>query len=137
MEEHGGKFGLGKPNAPFGMHFTGQSYMKTLSDDNATLAIWNITYEPACRSEWHVHTSDKGGGQVIICVDGNGWYQEEGKTAKALKEGDVIEIPPGVNHWHGATADSWFSHVTFEIPGENCGIEWKGFVTDEQYDLLK
>lgn len=85
----------------------------------------------------HVHHAKRGGGQILICTAGSGWYQEAGKAAVSLEPGTVIVIPPEVKHWHGAKKDSWFSHIAFEIPGENCGNEWCEPVTDEQYNALE
>ena len=119
---------------PFGRHFTGRSYLHMLSTEQ--VAIGNVTFEPGCRNHWHVHHAAKGGGQVLICVEGEGWYQEEGKPAQALKPGDIVEIPANVKHWHGAKKDSWFSHLAFGFPGEDCSNEWLEPVTDEVYDAL-
>ena len=98
--------------------------------------IANVTFEPACRNNWHIHHSTKDGGQILICVDGEGWYQEEGKEAQSLKEGDVVVIPANVKHWHGAKKNSWFSHLAIEVPGENTSNEWCEPVTDEEYNKL-
>lgn len=95
-----------------------------------------MTFEPGCRNNWHTHRADKGGGQILVCVDGNGWYQEWGKPAQELHPGDVVTIPAGVKHWHGAAADSWFSHLAVEVPGENTSNEWQEPVSDEQYFSL-
>ena len=136
-ETHGGFFGLGKPNDGFAQYFIGQSYLNPVAGtEEGYLPIFNVTFEPGCRNNWHIHHADKGGGQVLICVDGNGWYQEEGKPARALKPGDVVEIPANVKHWHGAAADSWFSHLAFECPGENTSNEWCEPVSDEEYGAL-
>ena len=97
----------------------------------------NVTFEPACRNNWHIHHATKGGGQLLICTAGEGWYQEEGKEAVSLTPGTVITIPPEVKHWHGAKADSWFSHIAVEVPGENPRNEWCEPVTDEEYAKLK
>ena len=101
------------------------------------LFIANVTFEPKCRNNWHIHRATKGGGQILICVDGKGWYQEDGKPAQSLKPGDVVTIPANIKHWHGAKKDSWFSHLAVEVPGENTGNEWLEPVTDEEYDKLK
>lgn len=123
-ESHGGFFGLGKPNDAFAQYFIGQSYLNALTGPDDYLAIFNVTFEPGCRNNWHIHHASKGGGQVLVCVDGEGWYQEEGKPAERLRPGDVVEIPANVKHWHGAASDSWFSHLAFEYPGENASNEW-------------
>ena len=135
-EQHGGFFGLGKPNDAFAQYFIGQSYLNPVTGPDAYLPIHNVTFEPGCRNNWHIHHADKGGGQVLICVEGRGWYQEEGKPARALAPGDIVEIPANVKHWHGAQADSWFSHLAFGFPGENTSNEWCEPVGDEEYAAL-
>ena len=133
--EHGGAFGMGEPNTAFAQYFIGNSYLKPLAKtDNVFIA--NVTFEPRCRNNWHIHKADKGGGQILICVDGEGWYQEVGKEPQSLKVGDVVTIPANVKHWHGAKKDSWFSHLAVEVPGENTSNEWCEKVTDEEYDKL-
>lgn len=133
---HGGFFGLGEPNVAFGKYFIGQSYLKALTDPDDYLPIHNVTFEPGCRNNWHIHHASKGGGQVLICVEGEGWYQEEGKPAQRLHPGDIVEIPANVKHWHGAAADCWFSHLAFEFPGEDTSNEWLEPVDDEAYSAL-
>ena len=134
--EHGGAFGMGEPNTAFAEYFIGNSYLKPLAKtDNMFLA--NVTFEPGCRNNWHIHHSTKNGGQILICVEGEGWYQEEGKEAQSLKVGDIVTIPANVKHWHGAKKDSWFSHIAVEVPGENTSNEWCEKVTDEEYNKLK
>ena len=135
-EEHGGFFGMGEPNVNYAKYFIGQSYLKPLTDPKETVFIANVTFEPGCRNNWHIHHADKGGGQLLICVDGEGWYQEEGKPAQNLKPGDVVTIPPEVKHWHGAKKDCWFSHLAVEVPGENTSNEWCEPVTDQEYQQL-
>lgn len=135
-EEHGGFFGMGEPNVSYAKYFIGQSYLKPLTDPKETVFIANVTFEPGCRNNWHIHHADKGGGQLLICVDGEGWYQEEGKPAQSLKPGDVVTIPPEVKHWHGAKRDCWFSHLAVEVPGENNSNEWCEPVTDQEYQQL-
>ena len=135
-EEHGGFFGMGEPNVSYAKYFIGQSYLKPLTDPKETVFIANVTFEPGCRNNWHIHHADKGGGQLLICVDGEGWYQEEGKPAQSLKPGDVVTIPPEVKHWHGAKKDCWFSHLAVEVPGENNRNEWCESVTDQEYQQL-
>ena len=136
QEEHGGFFGLGEPNTGFAKYFTGNSYLKPLTDPKETVFIANVTFEPGCRNNWHIHHATKGGGQILLCVDGEGWYQEEGRDARSLKPGDVVTIPSGVKHWHGAKADSWFSHLAIECPGEDTKNEWLEAVTEEEYQAL-
>lgn len=86
-----------------------------------------------CSNNWHVHHATSGGGQLLLCVDGEGWYQEEGKEPQSLKAGDIVAIPAGVKHWHGAKANSWFSHLAVECPGENTSNEWLEPVDDKHY----
>lgn len=135
-EEHGGFFGLGMPNDAYAKYFIGQSYLNPLTKKGDPIGIANVTFEPGCRNNWHIHHSTKGGGQVLICVSGEGWYQEWGKAAQSLKPGDIVEIPANVKHWHGAKKDSWFSHLAFEVPGENLSNEWLEKVSDEEYSKL-
>lgn len=135
-QEHGGFFGLGQPNTAYAQYFIGNSYLNPLTDPEKTVFMANVTFEPGCRNNWHTHHADNGGGQILICVDGEGWYQEEGCAARSLKPGDVVTIPAGVKHWHGAKKDSWFSHIAVECPGTNCSNEWCEPVTDEQYNAL-
>ena len=133
---HGGFFGLGEPNDAYAKYFTGRSYLKPLTAPGAALFLANVTFEPGCRNNWHVHHAKSGGGQILICVDGEGWYQEEGKPAQSLMPGDVVTIPANVKHWHGAKAGSWFSHIAVEVPGEDCHNEWCEPVSDEEYSRL-
>lgn len=133
---HGGFFGLGKPNDAYAQYFIGQSYLNPLTDPEKTTFIANVTFEPGCRNNWHIHHAEKGGGQILVCVDGYGWYQEEGKEAQSLKPGDVVSIPAGVKHWHGAQKDSWFSHLAVECSGENTSNEWLEAVDDTHYNAL-
>ncbi len=133
----GGDFGLGEENTAFAKYFIGKSYLNPLTDPNKTnLFIANVTFEPSCRNNWHIHHAKSGGGQILICVDGEGWYQEEGKDAVSLKPGMVITIPANIKHWHGAKKDSWFSHLAIEVPGDETSNEWCEPVTDEEYEKL-
>lgn len=133
-EKHGGNFGLGEPNINFTKYFIGNSYLNPLTDMSKTnLFIANVTFEPGCRNNWHIHKSTSGGGQILICVDGEGWYQEEGKEPRELHVGDVVTIPANVKHWHGAKKDSWFSHLAIEVPGENTSTEWCEPVINDIY----
>ena len=136
-EPQGGPFGLGEPNDAFARYFIGQSYLKCVSAPGDYLPIFNVTFEPGCRNNWHIHHASAGGGQVLVCVEGRGWYQEEGKPARALKPGDVVEVPANVKHWHGAAADSWLSHLAFECPGQDCSNEWCEPVDDDTYNALE
>lgn len=133
----GGMFGLGAPNDAYARYFTGNSYLNPLTDPKETMFIANVTFEPGCRNNWHIHHASSGGGQILLCTDGRGWYQEWGKEARALRPGDVVYIPAGVKHWHGAAKDSWFSHVAFEAPGEECSNQWLEQVDDGWYGALE
>ena len=135
-EAHGGMFGLGEANDAYAQFFIGNSYLNPLTDPKETVFVANVTFEPGCRNNWHIHRAAKGGGQLLLCVGGEGWYQEEGKPARSLKSGDVVTIPAGVKHWHGAKADSWFSHLAVECPGEDTPNEWLEPVDDETYSNL-
>jgi len=130
-------FGQGEPNAAYAQYFSGQSFLNPLTDpQTAGMLLANVTFEPGCRNNWHIHHAKKGGGQILLCVAGEGWYQEEGKPAQSLKAGDVVVIPANVKHWHGAKKDSWFSHIAFEAPGEGTSNEWCEPVSDADYDAL-
>lgn len=132
--EKAGLFGLGQPNDAFAEYFIGQSYLNPVCKDG--LGIFNVTFEPKCRNNWHIHHADKGGGQILLCTSGEGWYQEWGKDARKLQAGDSVIIPSEVKHWHGASRDSWFAHLAIEVPGENCSNEWCEKVDDEIYNNL-
>ena len=134
---HGGIFGQGEPNDAYARYFSGKSYLKPLTDPSKTVFLANVTFEPGCRNNWHVHKASSGGGQLLLCVDGEGWYQEEGKPARSLAPGDVVTIPAGVKHWHGAKKDCWFSHVAVECPGTDTENQWLEPVSDEEYDRLE
>ena len=126
-------FELGEEN-PFGQYFVGQSYLKMLCTGD--VGIGNVTFEPGCRNNWHIHHAKKGGGQILLCTAGKGWYQEWGKPAQQLHPGDVVKIPAGVKHWHGAAKDSWFAHLSVEVPGEETSNEWLEPVDDQSYNAL-
>ena len=127
-------FPIGEAN-PYGKYFVGQSYLVAVSKEQ--VPIFNVTFEPKCRNNWHIHHAQKGGGQLLICVGGRGWYQEEGKEARELTAGSIVNIPANVKHWHGAASDSWFSHLAIEVAGENCATEWCEAVSDADYNKLK
>ena len=129
-------FGEGKPNTGYAQYFIGNSYLNALTDPKCGLFLANVTFEPGCRNNWHIHHAKKGGGQLLICTAGEGWYQEEGKEPVSLKEGSIIVIPAEVKHWHGAKKDSYFSHIACELPGEETSTEWCETVTDEEYSKL-
>lgn len=124
-------FPIGNPNDAYAQYFDGQSYLAPISTEQ--IPIFNVTFEPGCRNHWHIHHAKSGGGQMLICVGGRGFYQEEGKEARELHPGDVVNIPANVKHWHGAAADSWFSHLAIEIEGEETSNEWCESVTEEDY----
>ena len=129
-------FGKGIENSKYAQYFIGNSFLNPLMSQECPLPISNVTFEPGCRNNWHIHHAKSGGGQILICTAGEGWYQEEGKEAKSLKLGVVIYIPAGVKHWHGAKKDGWFSHIAFETPGEDCSNEWLEEVSDDIYNNL-
>lgn len=132
------KFGTGNPNDAFAKYFVGNSFLNPLTNPKKTAVfLANVTFEPGCRNNWHIHHAKIGGGQLLICTAGEGWYQEEGKDAVELKEGTVITIPPEVKHWHGAKKDSWFSHIAVEVPGEETSNQWCEEVSDEEYNKLE
>jgi quercetin dioxygenase-like cupin family protein len=131
-------FGQGEPNVNYAQYFIGNSYLNPLTNPGETAVfLANVTFEPGCRNNWHIHHAKSGGGQLLICTAGEGWYQEEGKPAVSLTPGTVITIPANVKHWHGAKADSWFSHIAVEVPGEETRNEWCEPVDDAAYQALK
>ena len=121
-------FPIGEPNDAYAQYFDGQSYLAMLSKEQVIIA--NVTFEPGCRNHWHIHHAEKGGGQILICIAGRGYYQEWGKEARELKPGDVVNIPANVKHWHGAAKDSWFQHLAVEVAGEKTSTEWCEAVKD-------
>lgn len=125
-------FPIGAPNDAYAKYFKGQSYLAPISKEQVFIA--NVTFEPKCRNNWHIHKAEKGGGQILVCIGGEGYYQEWGKKAVKMKEGDVVNITVGVKHWHGAGKDKWFSHLAVEVPAENGKTEWCEPVTDEDYE---
>lgn len=127
-------FPIGDKNDGYAQYFIGQSYLNMISTEQ--IPVGNVTFEPKCRNNWHIHHADKNGGQMLIVTAGEGWYQEWGKPAQKLKPGDVVNIPANVKHWHGASKDSWFQHLAVEVPGENCKTEWCEPVSDEEYNNL-
>lgn len=124
-------FGLGEENVGFAKYFSGKSYLKPLCTKG--VGTYNVTFEPRCRNNWHIHHK---GGQILLCTDGQGWYQEFGKPARKLVPGDVVYIAPEVKHWHGAGKDEWFTHVALEIPADGASNEWCEPVSDEEYEKL-
>ncbi len=128
----GGDFGLGEENTGYAKYFTGKSYVNPLTTDGVRAA--NVTFEPACRNNWHIHHK---GGQILMVTEGRGYYQEWGKPAQELKAGDVVNIPAGVKHWHGAAKDSWFSHIAIAVPADGASTEWLEEVSDKEYAKLQ
>ena len=127
-------FPIGAPNDGFAQYFSGKSFLAPVSASQ--VGIFNVTFEPGCRNNWHIHHAKSGGGQILVCVAGRGYYQEEGKEAIEMKPGDCINIPAEVKHWHGAAPDSWFSHLAVEVPGTETSNEWCEPVSDEEYGKL-
>ncbi|MFT0848250.1 cupin domain-containing protein [Actinomycetaceae bacterium L2_0104] len=128
-------FPLGEPNDAFAQYFTGQSYLAPLTD--GSVPVSNVSFEPGCRNNWHIHHGENGGGdQILLCTAGSGWYQAEGEEPVSMVPGTAIRVPAGTKHWHGAKADAWFSHLAFITPGENTGNEWLEPVDDEHYNAL-
>ncbi|MDD6800642.1 MAG: cupin domain-containing protein [Firmicutes bacterium] len=124
-------FPKGNANEAFARFFTEQSYLNILSADQ--VVIGNVTFEPKCCNNWHIHHADKGGGQILLVTAGEGWHQQWGKPARKLKAGNIVHIPAEIKHWHGSAADSWFQHLAVEVPGENCKTEWCEMVSEEEY----
>ncbi len=127
-------FERGPENTAYAQYFVGQSYLNMVSLEQ--VVIGNVTFEPGCRNNWHIHHAKSGGGQILLVTGGRGWYQEAGKPARELHPGDVVHIPAGVKHWHGAAKDSWFVHLAVEVPGEETGNEWCEPVSDTEYNAL-
>ena len=135
MDEFKDVFPRGEENTAYSKYFVGQSYLNMLSVEQ--VVIGNVTFEPGCRNNWHIHHAKSGGGQILLCTAGRGYYQEMGKEPRELKPGDVVNIPAEVKHWHGSAPDSWFSHVAVEVPGTETKNEWCEPVSDEDYRRLK
>ena len=134
MPEFTTVFPRGAENSAYAQYFTGRSYLCPLSKEQVSIS--NVTFEPGCRNNWHIHHAAKGGGQILLVTGGRGWYQEWGSPARALRPGDVVNIPPEVKHWHGAAKDSWFAHLALEVPGEALSNEWLEPVDGAQYAAL-
>lgn len=133
------KFGTGSSNDAYAQYFIGQSYLNPVAGptDEVPIGFSNVSFEPGCRNNWHRHDATSGGGQVLICTAGEGWYQAEGEEPVEMTEGSIVIVPPNKKHWHGAKADSWFSHVAFMVPGEGQENVWLEPVDDEYYGTLK
>lgn len=127
-------FPVGQTNDAYAQYFIGQSYLAPVFTDQ--IPVFNVTFEPGCRNNWHIHHAKSAGGQMLICVGGRGYYQEWGKKPRELHPGDVVNIPANVKHWHGAAPDSWFSHLAVEVPGEDASNEWMEPVSEEEYGKL-
>lgn len=134
MSEFQEIFPRGGENTTFARYFVGRSYLNMLSTEQ--VPIGNVTFEPGCRNNWHIHRAARGGGQILLVTAGRGWYQEWGKPARALRAGDVVNIPANVKHWHGAARNSWFAHLAVEVPGEETANEWLEPVSDADYSQL-
>ena len=124
-------FPIGQPNDSYARYFVGRSYLAPVS--TTQMGVFNVTFEPGCRNNWHIHHAETGGGQILICVAGKGRYQEWGDEIRELNPGDVVNIPANVKHWHGAAPDSWFSHLAIEVPGTGTSNEGCEPVDDSQY----
>lgn len=129
----GGIFGLGAPNEAYAQYFVGKSYLRPLTVPGETVFMANVTFEPGCRNNWHIHHAKSGGGQILVCISGRGYYHEWGKRAQELLPGDVVNIPAGVKHWHGAAPYSWFSHLAVEVPAKEGSTEWLEPVDEDAY----
>lgn len=127
-------FPIGPPNDAYAKFFIGRSYLQYVS--TSQVVAYNVTFEPGCRNNWHIHHAEKGGGQILLCLAGRGYYQEWGQEPRELHPGDVVNIPPNAKHWHGAAADGWFSHLSLDVPGEGCSNEWLEPVSEEEYSKL-
>ena len=134
MEKITSVFPMVDKNEAFAKYFIGQSYLNMLSTEQ--VMIGNVTFEPGCRNNWHIHHAKSGGGQILLVTAGKGYYQEWGKEPRELHPGDVVNIPAEVKHWHGAAPDSWFAHLAVEVPAEGASNEWLEPVSDEEYGKL-
>ena len=127
-------FPTGKPNVAYEQYFSGRSWLAPLTSmKELNVPVSNVTFEPGCRNNWHVHQV---GGQILLVTGGRGYCQEWGRPARELKPGDAVSIPPETKHWHGAAPDSWFSHVAIAVPAEGASNEWLEPVSDEEYAAL-
>lgn len=128
-------FPIGEPNDAYKQYFIGQSYIAPIS--TLQIKMFNVTFEPKCRNNWHIHRAKEGGGQILIAIGGRGYYQEWGKEPIEMNSGDTINIPANTKHWHGAAPDSWFSHLAIEVEGIETSNEWLEPVNDDEYAKLK
>lgn len=130
-------FGKGDANDAFAQYFVGRSFLRMLTDpERVSLPVFNVAFEPGCRNNWHIHHASSGGGQIIICTAGEGWYQAWGEEPVEMLPGTVVSIPANVKHWHGAKKDSWFSHIAIEVPGADSSNEWLEPVDQNDYEAL-
>ena len=128
-------FPLGEPNEAFAQYFIGESYLAPLI--GGSVPVNNVSFEPGCRNNWHIHHGAAGSGdQILLCTAGSGWYQAAGQDPVSMEPGTVVRVPAGTKHWHGAKADSWFSHLAFITPGQDVSHEWLAPVTDQDYRQL-
>lgn len=128
-------FPTGEPNDAYAQYFSGRSWRAPLA--GGSVPVSNITFEPSCRNNWHIHHGGNGGGdQILLCTAGSGWYQAEGEDPVSMVPGVTVRVPAGTKHWHGAKADSWFSHLAFITPGDDVSNEWLEPVSDEAYRQL-
>lgn len=134
MAEEMGPFPKGAPNTAYGKYFVSDSWLNMLSTEGIT--VGNVTFEPRCRNNWHIHKAKSGGRQILLCTHGRGWLVEWGQPPRELKAGDVSHIAPGVKHWHGAAKDSWFVHLSLEVTGGVAQTEWLEPVSYADYDDL-
>lgn len=135
--DHKNIFGKGLPNDAFAKYFKGQSYLNQLTNNKELpFQMYNVTFEPGCRNNWHIHQATSGGGQVLICIAGEGWYQQEGNEAVSLEPGMIIVVPANIKHWHGAKKNSWFSHIAIDVPAQNPTTKWLEEVNEEYYNKL-
>ncbi len=124
-------FPVGEPNTAYAQYFIGRSFLAPVS--TSQVGVFAVTFEPGCRNNWHIHHAEKGGGQILIVTAGEGYYQEWGKPAQRIRQGDTVNIPAGVKHWHGAAPGCWFQHLAVEVPGEGARNEWLEPVDDAAY----
>ncbi len=133
MQEYKTLFPIGDPMPEkFSQYFKGQAYLNMLTTDG--VKVMNVTFEPSCRNNWHIH---HGGGQILMAISGRGYYQELGKEVQILNPGDIVQIPVGVKHWHGASRNSMFTHLAVEVPADNYETEWLEQISDEDYSNIE
>ncbi len=126
-----GVFPKGPKNEAYAQYFQGTSYLNMLCTEG--VKIGNVVFEPGCRNNWHIHHK---GGQILLVTGGHGWYQQWDQPPRPLQAGDVVTIPAGAKHWHGAAGNSWFAHIAIEVPAESASTEWLEPVSDQDYRTL-